>query len=55
MIQWLKNAAIFTFPALAVLFASLADGVDPRASWGLAAVVLYGLLADLFRKYSSSK
>lgn len=47
---WLKNIYKFTAPALAVLFTQLALGVDWKAAGLVALYILYGLLADLFKK-----
>lgn len=50
--KWLKNALLFTAPALAIFFAQLASGVELRVAGGVALLALYGLLADYFRKRS---
>lgn len=47
---WVKNIYKFSAPALGVFFAQLALGVDWKAASLVALYILYGLLADLFKK-----
>ena len=49
------NCLIFSAPALSVFFAQLALGVEPQAALLVALLVLWGLLADFFKKIGSSK
>lgn len=52
-IAWKKfvtNLLKFTAPALAVLFAQLALGTNWKASILLASYILWGILADYFKK-----
>jgi len=51
--KWSKNLLVFTAPALAVFFFQLSQGVDPKIALAVALLALYGMLADLFKKYSS--
>ena len=44
------NIIKFTAPATAVLFAQLAMGVELKAAGLVALFILYGLLADFFKK-----
>lgn len=48
-----KNVLIFTAPALVVFFFQLSQGVSFKAALALAALVLYGVSADFFKKFSS--
>lgn len=47
------NALVFSAPVLAVFFAQLQMGVDLKAASLVAAAVLYGLLADYFKKLNN--
>lgn len=47
------NVLIFTAPTLVVFFGQLQMGVEPRAALLVAALALYGSLADLFKKLSN--
>ena len=47
---WIKNILKFTAPALAVLFAQLASGVNWQSASLVAILAFYGLLADYFKK-----
>lgn len=47
---WAKNLLKFTAPFLAVFFAQLALGVEPKAAALVALVSFYAVLADLFKK-----
>lgn len=49
-----RNLLLFTAPALAALFGQLALGVEPKAASLFALVILFGILADYFRKLNSS-
>ena len=49
-LKWLKNLALFTAPALAVFFGQLAVGVEFKAAAAVAALALYGAVADYFKK-----
>ena len=48
--KWVKNAVMFTAPALAVFFGQLAAGVDIKAAAMVALLAVYGLAADYFKK-----
>lgn len=48
--KFFKNILKFTAPALAVFFTQLAMGVQWKAALLVAALTLYGLLADLFKR-----
>lgn len=48
--KWGWNLLRFTAPALAIFFAQLALGVDPRAAALVALLALYGAGADFFKK-----
>lgn len=50
-----NNVIKFTAPALGVFFAQLALGVDPKAAALVALYILYGLLADFFKKLNDAK
>ena len=52
--KFLINLAVFSAPALAVFFALLAQGVPFDKAWPAALLVLYGLLADFFKKLKKS-
>jgi len=49
------NFLIFTAPFLAVFFKQLEMGVDPKAAFLVAVIVLWGLFADLFSKWAQKK
>ena len=53
--QYLQNTLRFTAPALAVLFAQLALGVDWRAASLVALYTLYANLSDYFKKLNQGK
>ena len=58
LLDWGKigtNLLVFTAPALAVFFSELALKVDWRAAAGLALVILYGAIADFFKKLQATK
>jgi len=55
LIKFSRNLTIFTAPALVVFFAQLKMGVEPTEALPLALLILYGLLADLFKKWSNKK
>jgi hypothetical protein len=46
----LRNAVVFSAPALAVFFAQLQMGVELKEAALVAALVLYGIFADFFKK-----
>ena len=46
----LVNALVFSAPALAIFFAQLQQGVELKKALLVAALVLYGILADFFKK-----
>ena len=48
--KFLKNILMFTAPALAVFFATLAQGVELKKAFPIALLALYGVLADYFKK-----
>lgn len=48
--RWLANLLKFTAPALAVLFAQLATGVDWKSASLVALLAFYGLIADGLKK-----
>jgi VanZ family protein len=50
-----KNLIYFTAPALVVLFYQLSQGANFKVAVGMATLVVYGILADFFRKYQSTK
>jgi hypothetical protein len=50
-----KNVLIFSAPALAVFFAQLQMGVEPKKAGLVALLILYGILADFFKKLSAGK
>lgn len=45
-----KNILVFSAPALAVFFGQLALGVEPKKAVWVAVLVIYGILADFFKK-----
>ena len=45
-----KNILIFSAPALAVFFGQLASGVEPKKAVWVAILIIYGILADFFKK-----
>lgn len=49
--KWLRNALIFSAPALLVLFADLRDLIPENAAYGAILLAVYGLLMDLFKKW----
>lgn len=44
------NIFIFTVPALIVFFSQLAAGVAPKEALLVAALALYGIIADFLKK-----
>lgn len=50
LVKWLKNAVMFSAPALAIFFAQLEMGVEPRIAFLVALQAFWGLLADLMKK-----
>ena len=54
-INFFKNAVIFSAPALMAYFAQLQMGVSPREALPVAGLIFYGLMADLFKKWSKKK
>ena len=48
--KWALNLLKFTAPGLAVFFSLLAQGVPFEKAWPVALLVLWGLLADYFKK-----
>ena len=50
-----KNFLIFGAPALAIFFAQLAQGVELKKAFLVAAFVFYQLVADIFRKLEDGK
>ena len=52
---WGKNALYFSLPALTILFIQLSQGATLKEAWGVAVIVLYGIIADFLRKLSSGK
>lgn len=48
--KWIKNVLVFTAPALVVFFSQLALKVPVRDAALVAALALWGLLADYFKK-----
>lgn len=50
-----KNMALFTAPALVVFFYQLQQGASFKVALGLALLVLYGIIADFWRKFSATK
>lgn len=53
--KWGKNAIIFSAPALVVFFTQLHNGVQWKEAGLVALLVFYGLMADLFKKWSDGK
>lgn len=53
--KMLRNLLKFTGPALGVFFYQLSIGIDLKAAWALAALMLYGILADYFTKLNDGK
>jgi hypothetical protein len=51
--KWAKNILWFTAPAVAIFFAQLAMGVEPKAAATVALLAFYGIVADFFKKYKS--
>lgn len=50
-----KNALMFSAPALAIFFYQLSQGVEIEKALWVAIFVIYGLLADLFKKFSAGR
>lgn len=48
--KFLRNAIVFTAPALAVFFFQLSNGVDWKQAGMVALLAFYGILADFFKK-----
>lgn len=55
LMKFIKNLLVFTAPTLAVFFTQLKMGVSPKEALPLALLILWGLLADLFKKWSEKK
>jgi hypothetical protein len=55
LVKFAKNFLVFTAPALAAFFAQLKLGVSPKEAMPLVALITWGLLADLFKKWSEKK
>lgn len=53
--KWGKNALIFSAPALVVFFSLLQQEVEIKKAFWVAMLVVYGLLADFFKKFSAGK
>ncbi len=53
--KWGINLLKFTAPALAVFFGQLQMGVHWKPATLLALLILYGSLADLFKKINQGK
>lgn len=51
--KWAKNLIMFTAPAVAVFFAQLQMGVDPKTAYLVALLAFWGVLADALKKVSS--
>ena len=49
--KWLRNALIFSGPAILVLLADLRELIPENAAWGALALALYGMAVDLFKKW----
>ena len=49
--KWLKNALIFSSPAILVLLGDLVELVPEGAVWGAVAIALYGMVVDGFKKW----
>ena len=49
-----KNLVFFTAPALVVLFYQLSQGANFKVAFGMAVLVVYGILADFFRKFNAT-
>ncbi|HDY90009.1 MAG TPA: hypothetical protein ENH82_18050 [bacterium] len=47
------NTLKFTVPAIALFFGQLAGGVETKKAFGIALLALYGLIADILKKWSS--
>lgn len=47
---WLNNLLKFTAPAICAFFAQLALGVTVEKALPFALIILWGLLADYFKK-----
>ena len=45
-----KNILVFSAPAIAIFFAQLASGVEFKKAVWVAILVIYGILADFFKK-----
>lgn len=50
-----KNILVFSAPALVVFFAQLQQGVSLKNATLVALLVIYGILADFFRKFKEVK
>lgn len=50
-----KNMLIFTAPALVIFFYQLSQGASLKVALGLGLLVIYGILADFFRKFQATK
>ncbi len=48
--KWARNVLMFSAPALAIFFFQLSQGVELKDAIPLALFVVYGLLADYFKK-----
>jgi len=50
-----KNMALFSAPALVIFFYQLSQGASFKVALGLGLLVIYGVLADFFRKFQATK
>lgn len=50
-----KNMVIFSAPALVIFFYQLSQGASFKVALGLGLLVIYGVLADFFRKFQETK
>lgn len=48
--KFVTNLAKFSAPAIAALFAQLALGISLKEAVPFALIILYGILADYFKK-----
>jgi hypothetical protein len=53
--RWGMNMLVFSAPTLVVFFGQLRLGVPMKEAWPVAALVLYGSLMDLFKKFKDGK
>jgi len=49
--RWLKNALIFSAPALLVLLADVRELIPDNAAYGALLLAVYGMAIDLFKKW----